>query len=243
SARPRRTPPRRACASRGAGTRSWAPSATARSTRCTSSTSASSPPASTRATPLTISRPWPPASASPRSAMQAEAKLGALGLELADPTRDYRVNLSGAKWVSHLAVGQQLYLSGMCAARDGRPYMTGIVGETLTVEQGYEAARHALLTVLGVVKYALGDLDRVTQAVQMTGFVNSGPTFSDHPRVINGATALLGELYGDRGKPTRAAIGCRGLALGHSVEIVLSVLFAGADVRPPLHRDRAPGAA
>ena len=174
--------------------------------------------------------------------MQVESKLAALGLVVPDPTSDYRVNLSGAKWVSHLAVGQQLYLSGMCAARDGQPYMTGIVGETLTVEQGYEAARHALLTVLGVVKYALGDLDRVTQAVQMIGFVNSGAGFSDQPRVINGATDLLVELYGDRGKPTRAAIGCRGLALGHSVEIVLTVLFAGSEVRPPLHRDRTPGA-
>lgn len=174
--------------------------------------------------------------------MQAEAKLAALGLALADPERDYRVNVSGARWVSHLAVGPQLYLSGMCAARDGKPYMTGIVGQTLTVAQGYAAARHALLTVLGVVKYALGDLDRVVQAVQMTGFVNSAPGFTDQPRVINGATDLLVELYGDRGKPTRAAIGCHGLALGHSVEIVLSVLFSGTEVRPPLHRDRAPGA-
>jgi enamine deaminase RidA (YjgF/YER057c/UK114 family) len=175
--------------------------------------------------------------------MRAEAKLAALGLTLPAPNEDYRVNLSGAKWVSHLAVGQQLYLSGMCASRDGRPYMTGIVGQGLTVEQGYEAARHALLTVLGVVRYALGDLDRVTQAVQMTGFVNSAPGFSDQPRVINGATDLLVELYGDRGKPTRAAIGCAGLALGHSVEIVLSLIFEGTEVRPPLHRDRAPGAA
>ena len=175
--------------------------------------------------------------------MPAEARLAALGLRLPEPHRDYRVNHSGAKWVSHLPVGQQLYLSGMCASRDGQPYLTGVVGDTLTVEQGYEAARHALLTVLGVVKYALGDLDRVTQAVHMTGFVNSAPGFGDQPRVVNGATDLLVELYGDRGKPTRAAIGCQGLALGHSVEIVLSVLFSGTDVRPPLHRDRAPGAA
>ena len=75
------------------------------------------------------------------------------------------------------------------------------------------------------------------QAVQLIGFVNSAPGFANQPRVINGATDLLVELYGDRGKPTRAAIGCLGLALNHSVEIVLSVLFTGDGVRPPLARD------
>ena len=121
--------------------------------------------------------------------------------------------------------------------KDGKPFRPGVVGRDLTVEQGYEAARHALLPTLGVIKYALGDLDRVQQAVQMIGFVNSAPGFSDQPRVINGATDLLVELYGERGKPTRAAIGCQGLALGHSVEIVLTVMFSGGEVRPPLHRD------
>jgi len=94
---------------------------------------------------------------------------------------------------------------------------------------------------LAAVKYALGDLDGVEQAVQLIGFVNSAPGFSDQPPVINGATDLLVEIYGERGKPTRAAIGCQGLARGHSVEIVLTVLFRGAEVRPPLARDRYAG--
>jgi len=111
----------------------------------------------------------------------------------------------------------------------------GCVAE-VTETQTFPDGRSNILT-LGVIRYALGDLDRVQQAVQMLGFVNSSPTFSDQPRVINGATDLLVELYGDRGKPTRAAIGCRGLALNHSVEVVLTVLFAGSEVRPPLHRD------
>jgi enamine deaminase RidA (YjgF/YER057c/UK114 family) len=139
--------------------------------------------------------------------------------------------------VSHLAVGSLLYVSGTCAVKDGRPFRQGVVGASLSLAEGYEAARYALLPTLGVIQYALGDLDRVTQAVQMTGFVNSAPGFSDQPRVINGATDLLVELFGERGKPTRAAIGCQGLALGHSVEIVLTVLFSGSEVRPPLHRD------
>ena len=71
----------------------------------------------------------------------------------------------------------------------------------------------------------------------MTGFVNSAPGFNDQPRVVNGAADLLVELYGDRGKPTRAAIGCQGLGGGAAVEIVVTLLFSGADVRPPLARD------
>ena len=122
--------------------------------------------------------------------------------------------------------------------RDGQPFNTGVVGQDLTLEQGYEAARYAALTSLAAVKYALEDLDRVEQIVQLIGFVNSAPGFGDQPRVINGATDLLVELYGDRGKPTRAAIGCQGLALNHSVEVVLTVLFAGTGVRPPLARDQ-----
>src|SRR6476620_7346832 len=169
--------------------------------------------------------------------MQIEKKLDALGLTLMDLDRAYRANASGARFVSHLAVGNLLYLSGTTPVRDGQPHLVGVVGADLSVEQGYEAARYALLSSLAAIKFALGDLDRVQQAVQHIGFVNSAPGFSEQPRVINGATDLLVELYGDRGKPTRAAIGCQGLALGHSVEVVLTVLFTGSEVRPPLHRD------
>ena len=169
--------------------------------------------------------------------MLVEDKLGRLGLALPDPEQVYRANASGARYVSHLAVQNLLYISGTCPMKDGKPFLQGVVGTHLTVEEGYEAARYALLPSLGVIEYALGDLDRVQQAVQMIGFVNSAPGFTDQPRVVNGATDLLVELYGERGKPTRAAIGCQGLALGHSVEIVLTVMFSGSEVRPPLHRD------
>ena len=169
--------------------------------------------------------------------VQIEKKLDALGLTLMDLDRAYRANASGARFLSHLAVGNLLYCSGTTPVRDGQPYLLGVVGGDLTLAQGYEAARYALLSSLAAVKYALGDLDRVEQAVQLTGFVNSAPGFHDQPRVINGATDLLVELYGDRGKPTRAAIGCQGLALGHSVEVVLTVLFRGEGTTPPLARD------
>lgn len=169
--------------------------------------------------------------------MAIEEKLARLGLVIPDLEQAYRRNASGAHYLSHFPVQNLLYLSGTTPMRDGRPYLTGEVGKDLTVEQGYEAARYAALTTLSAIKYALGDLDRVQQFVQVTGFVNSAPGFSDQPRVINGATDLFVELYGPRGKATRAAIGCRGLALNHSVEIVATVLFTGSDVRPPLSRD------
>lgn len=170
--------------------------------------------------------------------MIVEEKLRALGLPLLDLDEVYRNNRSGARFVSHYAVHNVLYLSGTTPTKDGQPYLTGVVGQDLTVEQGYEAARYAVLHSLAAVKYALGDLDRVEQMVQMIGFVNSAPGFSDQPRVINGATDLLVDLYGTRGKPTRAAIGCQGLALNHSVEVILTVVFTGTEVRTPLARDQ-----
>ena len=169
--------------------------------------------------------------------MLVEAKLATLGLSLPGLDQLYRGNASGARFISHLAVNNLLYLSGTTPLQDGRPYLPGIVGGDLSIEQGYEAARYAAITSLAAIKYALGDLDRVQQAVQLIGFVNSAPGFSQQPRVINGATDLLVELYGDRGKPTRAAIGCQGLAINHSVEIVLTVLFRGEGTKPPLARD------
>jgi enamine deaminase RidA (YjgF/YER057c/UK114 family) len=166
-----------------------------------------------------------------------EDKLKALGLELPDLDEQYRRNASGARFISHYAVQNVLYLSGTTPMKDGQPCNPGVLGQDLTLEQGYEAARYATLASLAAVKYALGDLDRVQQIVQVIGFVNSAPGFSNQPRVINGATDLLVELFGERGKPTRAAIGCQGLALNHSVEIVMTVLFSGSDVRAPLARD------
>jgi enamine deaminase RidA (YjgF/YER057c/UK114 family) len=166
--------------------------------------------------------------------MRVEEKLRALGSPVPDLEEQYRTNLSGAHFISHFAVQNLLYLSGTTPMQDGRPFNPGVVGQDLTIEQGYEAARYAVLNSLAAVKYALGDLDRVEQIVHLLGFVNSAPGFSNQPRVINGATDLLVELYGERGKPTRAAIGCQGLAMNHSVEVVLTVLFTGA----PLARDQ-----
>jgi enamine deaminase RidA (YjgF/YER057c/UK114 family) len=170
--------------------------------------------------------------------MHVEATLARLGLSVPDLEDLYRTNISGAHYISHFPVQNLLYLSGTTPRKDGQSYLTGVVGKDLTIEQGYEAARYAAITTLAAVKYALGDLDRVQQIVHLLGFVNSAPGFNDQPRVINGAADLLVELYGDRGKPTRAAIGCQGLGGNASVEVIVTLQFSGTDVRPPMARDR-----
>ncbi len=164
-----------------------------------------------------------------------EDRLQELGMPLPDLSGGYQdVDAAQPKFVSHRRLGNVLYLSGTVPFRHGEPYLPGIVGQDLTLEQGQEAARWAMLSSLIVVKYALGELDRVENVLQMTGYVNSAPDFIDQPRVINGATDLMIDLYGDRGLAARAAIGCQGLALNSSVEIVLTVVFKGDDVREPL---------
>ena len=164
----------------------------------------------------------------------AEERLAAIGMALPPLAESYAEDTSGARFVSHLAVGELLYLSGTVPERDNRPYLTGVVGAELTLEQGYEAARWAAHSSLVALKHALGELERVRQVVQLTGYVNSAPAFDDQPRVINGATDVLVAAFGERGRGTRAAIGCRGLAYRSSVEIVLTVQFDGRPVAPPL---------
>jgi enamine deaminase RidA (YjgF/YER057c/UK114 family) len=166
--------------------------------------------------------------------MDAERRLAELGLAIEPLAESYALDTSGAKFVSHLAVGELLYQSGTVPERDGLPYLTGVVGADLTIEQGYEAARYAALSSLTAMRHALGDLDRLQQVVQLTGWVNSAPGFNDQPRVINGATDLLVEVFGRRGLGTRAAIGCQGLGYGSSVEIVLVVRFDGGPVNAPM---------
>jgi enamine deaminase RidA (YjgF/YER057c/UK114 family) len=169
--------------------------------------------------------------------MKAEETLRSLGLSVPSLEDLYRTNATGAHYISHYPLQNLLYLSGTTPRKDGQPYLPGVVGKDLSIEQGYEAARYAALTTLAAIRYALGDLDRVQQMVHMVGYVNSAPGFADQPRVINGAADLFVALFGERGKPTRAAIGCQGLGGNASVEIVVTLLFTPGDVRPPLARD------
>ncbi|HYB41200.1 MAG TPA: RidA family protein [Candidatus Methylomirabilis sp.] len=169
--------------------------------------------------------------------MRVEESLRQRGLAVPVLAELWRANPAGGHYISHFPVRNLLYLCGTTPVKDGAPYLPGVLGKDLTVAQGQEAARYAVLTTLGVIKHALGDLDRVERFVHLLGFVNSSPGFNDQPRVINGAVDLLIDLYGERGKPTRAAIGCQGLGAGASVEVIATLLFSGDEVEPPFARD------
>jgi len=169
-----------------------------------------------------------------------ENKLSQMGIELPDIAENYKNNTSGAKYVSHYSVGTVLYLSGCTPMKDGKPYMTGILGDDLSVEQGYEAARQCMVCYLGAIKYALGDLGRVARMLHLVGYVNSADAFTEQPRVINGAVDILVDIFGRSVMPTRAAIGCRGLASNHSVELIATIEFDGGKVSDPIARDGEP---
>ncbi|MCR5873174.1 MULTISPECIES: RidA family protein [unclassified Phenylobacterium] len=112
--------------------------------------------------------------------------------------------------------------------RDGRGLVTGKVGEDLSAEAARAAARLCGLSVIAQLRAALGGrLDRVVRCVQLTGFVNAGPAFTDHPQVVNGASDLMVEVFGEAGRHARAAVGAGSLPLGAAVEV--AAVFA---VRP-----------
>ncbi len=169
--------------------------------------------------------------------MQVEKKITELGLVLPDLEHEYKNAPSKAKFHSHTAVGNTLYLAGATPSKDGKQYMPGVVGKDLTVDQAREAMTQCCLVMLAHAKYALGDLDRVNRFVQMLAYINSAPGFTDQPPITNAATELLEKLYGENGLCARASIGCQGLANNHSVELVTIVEFKGTEVRAPLRRD------
>jgi enamine deaminase RidA (YjgF/YER057c/UK114 family) len=141
-----------------------------------------------------------------------ERRLAELGLEL--PTLRPRAGLYEG-WVS---AGDLLFLSGQGA--DG---WVGRLGADLTVEQGQKAARDCALNLLAQARDALGDLDQVGQVVKLVGFVACTPNFTAVPAVVDGASALLVELFGERGRHARSAVGVAALPLGFAVELELVV--------------------
>ena len=141
-----------------------------------------------------------------------ERRLAELGLEL--PALRSRAGLYEG-WVS---AGDLLFLSGQGA--DG---WVGRLGADLTVEQGQKAARDCALNLLAQARDALGDLDQVGQVVKLVGFVACTPNFTAVPAVVDGASALLVELFGERGRHARSAVGVAALPLGFAVELELVV--------------------
>ena len=124
-----------------------------------------------------------------------------------------------ANYVPFVRSGNLLYISGQ-VSMDADGLVRGKLGENMSVEDAQKAARLCALNLLSQVSAACeGDLNKVTQVVKLTGFVNSTPDFNQHPQVVNGASDLMAEVFGDAGRHARAAVGSSSLPLGVAVEV------------------------
>jgi enamine deaminase RidA (YjgF/YER057c/UK114 family) len=146
-----------------------------------------------------------------------EKRLAELGIVLPDSPGPM------ANYVSVQRADNLLFLSGSGPLKAGKPTITGRLGENVTVEQGYAAAREAALNLIATLKRELGDLDRVEQIVKVLGFVASTGDFYAQPSVINGASDLLVEVFGEKGKHARSAVGTNVLPFQLPVEVELIV--------------------
>jgi enamine deaminase RidA (YjgF/YER057c/UK114 family) len=142
-----------------------------------------------------------------------EVRLRELNLELPDASAPI------ANYVPHLITGTQLYISGQVPLGPDGLAFQGKVGVEFDVDQGQQAARLCALNILAQARDALGDLDRIERCLRLGGFVNAAPDFTDHPMVVNGASDLMVDVLGDRGRHTRFAVGVSCLPLGAAVEV------------------------
>jgi enamine deaminase RidA (YjgF/YER057c/UK114 family) len=149
--------------------------------------------------------------------MKVERELETLGLKLPDPPTP------AANYVPAVRVGSLLFLSGHVPRLGNEIKFKGKVGRDLTLEQGYEAARLVMLNCLATIKNAVGDLDHVERIVKLLGFVNASDGFLETPKVLNGASDLLVQLYGEKGRHARSAIGTSTLPFDIAVEIEMIV--------------------
>ena len=147
--------------------------------------------------------------------MSVEARIKELGLALPQPPKP------GGNYVPGVRVGNLLYLSGHGPSRvDGVPAARGKVGRDLSIEDGYKVARDIGINLLGTAKALLGSLDKVKRVVKVLGMVNSAEGFGDQPKVINGFSDLMVEVFGETiGKHARSAVGMAGLPVNIPVEI------------------------
>jgi enamine deaminase RidA (YjgF/YER057c/UK114 family) len=142
-----------------------------------------------------------------------EQRLAALGIVLPEAT------LPAANYLPSVTAGSLLYLSGQLPIKDGRLACVGKLGDNLTIEEGYAAARLCAVNLIVQIKAAVGDLARLRRIVRLGGFVNSTQSFTDQPKVINGASDLFVEVFGDAGRHARSAVACPSLPFGAGVEV------------------------
>lgn len=146
-----------------------------------------------------------------------EERIKELGLELPKPPE------AMASYVVVQRAGDMLYFSGASPMKDGKPTMKGILGRDFTIEEGYEGARQAGLLLLSQLKKAVENLDDVEQIVKLFGVVASSDDFFEHPAVINGASDLFVEVFGEKGKHARTAMGTSILPWNLPLEVDLIV--------------------
>jgi enamine deaminase RidA (YjgF/YER057c/UK114 family) len=140
-------------------------------------------------------------------------RLRELGLTLPTPASPV------ANYVAHARTGNLLFIAGQVSRDDDGKTLTGKLGETMSVEQGYAAARSAGLYAIAAMEAGAGGIDNVRRVVRMLGMVNCAPDFGEQPLVINGASDLFVEVFGDAGRHSRAAVGMASLPAGAAVEI------------------------
>lgn len=151
--------------------------------------------------------------------MSASDRLKAAGVTLPDARPPV------ANYVPFVITGNLLFISGQVSITpDG--LIKGRLGEDMTLEQGQQAARACAINLIAQMKAALGDLDRVTRVVKIGGFVNAAADFTDLPKVVNGCSDLMVEIFGDKGRHARAAVACPVLPMGAAVEVDAVVEFA-----------------
>lgn len=152
---------------------------------------------------------------------QVEERLSRLGWEVPTPPAPVAAYVPGVK------AGRMVYTSGQLPFSGGELKYRGKLGEGVSVAEGYEAARLCALNCLGVVKALAGDLDRVERVVKVTGFVASAPGFQEQPQVVNGASELLVQVFGEAGQHARSAVGMAELPRGACCEVEMVVLLKG----------------
>lgn len=145
--------------------------------------------------------------------MNPEESLAKLGLALPAPVKPV------AAYVPTVRVGNLVFVAGQIPMVDGKLPKTGRLGENVSLEEGQELARRCVLNGLAALKAEIGDLRKVKRVVRVGAFVACTDTYADQPKVANGASELLQQVFGDKGKHARAAVGTNALPLGAPVEV------------------------
>lgn len=143
-----------------------------------------------------------------------DKRLAELGITLPTPAKPV------ANYVPWVRTGNLVFISGQGPLADGKILYQGRLPDTVSIEDGQKSARLCAVNVIAQLREALGgDLDRVTRVVKLVGFVNAAPDFADHPKIINGASDLMVEVFGDKGRHARSAVGSPSLPFNISVEV------------------------